>query len=138
MLRAVSTAARAIGVARRRFERPDPTLPAILEFQRPSTAIINAPMPRTARYITWIVSSMVVALIVLAGLISVDQVVSATGIVVSRSPTILVQPLETSIVRSIDVIEGEQVHSGQVLATLDPTFTAADVRALALARKFQA
>ena len=133
-LRAVGTAARAIGVvlvARGRSERPDPTLPAILEFQRPSTAIINAPMPRTARWITWIVSSMVVAMIVLAGLISVDQVVSASGIVVSRSPTILVQPLETSIVRSIDVIEGEQVHSGQVLATLDPTFTAADMGALA-------
>jgi hemolysin D len=113
------------------FQGPDPTLPAILEFQKPSTAIVNAPMPRTARSVTWLVSSMVVTMIALAGLISVDQVVTARGIVVSRSPTILVQPLETSIVRSIDVIEGEQVNAGQLLATLDPTFTSADVGALA-------
>ena len=39
----------------------------------------------------------------------------------------VVQPLETSIVRSIDVHEGEQVHAGQLLARLDPTFAAADL-----------
>ncbi len=43
----------------------------------------------------------------------------------------MVQPLETSIVRSIDVHEGEAVHAGQVLARLDPTFAAADLGASA-------
>ena len=43
----------------------------------------------------------------------------------------VVQPLETSIVRSIDVHEGEAVHAGQVLARLDPTFAAADLGAQA-------
>ena len=99
--------------ARRSFEGADPTLPAILEFQRPSAAIVNVPMPLSARSVIYLVSSLVVAMIVLAGVISVDQVVTARGIVVSRSPTLLVQPLETAIVRSIDVIEGEQVHKGQ-------------------------
>src|ERR1700722_16164753 len=89
-----------------RSERPDPTQPVILEFQWPSTAIVNAPIPRSARGITWIITSLVVALIVVAGLIPIDQVVTATGIVVSRSPTIVVQPLDMSIVRSIDVREG--------------------------------
>ena len=119
------------GMVSRQFEIPDPTLPAILEFQRPSTAIVNAPIPRSARGVIWVVSSMVIALITACGLISVDQVVTARGIVVSRSPTILVQPLETAIVRSIDVTEGEQVRPGQILAKLDPTFTSADVSALA-------
>ena len=64
------------------------------------------------------------------GLIPIDQVVTAQGIVVSQSPTILVQPLETAIVRSIDVREGQTVKAGQVLAQLDPTFAAADVGAL--------
>ena len=50
---------------------------------------------------------------------------------VSKDPTIVVQPLETSIVRSIDVHEGEAVHAGQVLARLDPTFAAADLGASA-------
>ena len=118
------------GAVRRQFETADPTLPAILEFQRPSTAIVNAPMPALARGVTWIVSSMVLAMIILAGTISVDQVVTARGIIVSRSPTLLVQPLETSIVKSIDVSEGEWVKAGQILAHLDPTFTSADAGAL--------
>ena len=41
------------------------------------------------------------------------------------------QPLETAIVRSIDVTRGREVHAGQVLARLDPTFAAADLGALA-------
>ena len=114
---------------RRRFE-VDPTLPVILEFQRPSTAIVNAPIPRSARLVSWLIASMVIALIAAAGLISVDRVVTAQGVVVSQSPTILVQPLETAIVRSIEVKEGQQVRAGEVLAKLDPTFAAADLGSL--------
>ena len=114
----------------RRREPADPTLPAILEFQWPSTAIANAPIPRSARGISWIITSMVVAMIATMGIIPVDQVVTAHGIAVSKAPTILVQPLETAIVRSIDVREGQQVQAGQVLARLDPTFAAADLGAL--------
>jgi HlyD family secretion protein len=108
----------------------DPLLPTILEFQWPSTAIVNAPVPRSARGIVWIIASMVVTLIAVLGLIPVDRVVTARGIVVSQSPTILVQPLDTAIVRSIDVRDGQPVRAGQVLARLDPTFAAADVATL--------
>ncbi|RUY40978.1 HlyD family type I secretion periplasmic adaptor subunit, partial [Mesorhizobium sp. M7A.F.Ca.US.001.04.1.1] len=44
---------------RRRTEPSDPTMPVILEFQWPSTAIANAPVPRMARGMVWIISSMV-------------------------------------------------------------------------------
>jgi len=107
-------------------EAKDPTLPAILEFQWPSTAIVNAPVPRSARGIVWMITSMVAVLILVAGVIPVDRVVTARGVVISQTPTILVQPLDTSIVRSIDVTEGERVSAGQVLARLDPTFASAD------------
>ncbi len=117
-------------LARRQSGEADPTLPAILEFQWPSTAIANAPIPRSARGIAWVISSMVAAMVALMGLIPVDQVVTARGIVVSTSPTVLVQPLETSIVRSIEVKEGQQVRKGDLLARLDPTFAAADLGAL--------
>jgi hemolysin D len=120
----------ALVLSRRPSGSKDPTLPAILEFQWPSTAIANAQVPRSARGIVWIITSMVVVLIVAMGVIPVDQVVTARGIVVSQSPTILVQPLETAIVRSIDVREGEQVRAGQVLARLDSTFAAADLATL--------
>lgn len=123
------SSSRAVAVMRRSDEA-DPTLPAILEFQWPSTAIANAPIPRSARGIAWVISSMVVALILAMGLIPIDQVVTARGIVVPTSPIILVQPLETSIVQSIEVKEGQQVAKGELLARLDPTFAAADLGAL--------
>lgn len=116
----------------RRAEIDDPTLPAILEFQWPSTAIVDAPVPRSARNIAWIITSMVVILISLMALIPVDQLVTTRGLVVSQSPTILVQPLETAIVRSIEVRDGQVVRAGDVLARLDPTFAAADVGALSV------
>ena len=112
-------------------EHRDPTLPAILEFQSPSTAVVNAPIPRAAQNAAWIVTSMFIACIIAISLIKVDMVVTAPGIVVSKNSTLVVQPLETSIVRSIDVHEGEAVHAGQVLARLDPTFAAADLGASA-------
>jgi HlyD family secretion protein len=112
-------------------DRGDPTLPAILEFQSPSIAIIAAEVPRSARGIAYIVSSFVVCMILALTLISVDRVVTAQAVVVSKSSTLVVQPLETAIVRSINVHEGEQVRPGQVLARLDPTFATADQGALA-------
>ena len=124
------TAANALALVRHRSEADDPTLPAILEFQWPSTAIVNAPVPRLARGMVWIIASMVFVLVAVMGVIPVDRVVTARGMVVSQSATMLVQPLETAIVRSIDVHEGEQVQAGQLLARLDPTFAAADVAEL--------
>ena len=120
----------AVAIFGRRAARNDPISPVILEFQWPSTAIVNATVPRSARGIVWVVASMVFALIAAMAIIPIDQVVTARGIVVSGSPTILVQPLETAIVRTIDVHEGQEVRAGQLLARLDPTFAAADLATL--------
>jgi hemolysin D len=111
-------------------DRRDPTLPIILEYQSPSTAIVNAPVPRIARGVSWTVGSMVLLCFLAMAVIKVDKVVTAQGKVVARAATIVVQPLETSIVRSIEVNEGDTVRAGQVLARLDPTFAAADLEAL--------
>ena len=59
-----------------------------------------------------------------------DVVVGAAGRVVTKQPLIVVQPLETAIVHDIAVEAGDRVSRGQVLATLDATFTAADVQRL--------
>ena len=109
--------------------RADPTLPAILEFQMPSTTVTTARVPRSARGIVWIIGSMFAAILLAMGLIEVDRVVTAQGRVISQAATLVVQPLDASIVRSIDVHEGEAVKAGQVLARLDPTFAAADADA---------
>jgi membrane fusion protein, hemolysin D len=119
--KAISTAAE---------DRLDPTLPVILEYQSPSTAIINMPMPRIASGFTWTFASLLGVMIIIASVVKVDRVVTADGVVVARSPTIVVQPLDTAIVRSIDVNPGDVVHAGQVLARLDPTFAVADMGTL--------
>jgi HlyD family secretion protein len=113
-----------------RSDRLDPTLPAILEYQSPSAAIINLPMPRMARGFVMTFCSMILVLLLIAGLVSVDRVVTAAGLVVARSSTIVVQPLEASILRSIEVHPGDVVHAGEVLARLDPTFAQADLGSL--------
>jgi hemolysin D len=112
-------------------DRDDPTLPAILEFESPSTAITAALVPFAARQIIWVVASMFAAVLGVMAMIPIDRVVTTPGRVVSQAPTLVVQPLEASIVRSIEVRDGEAVHAGQVLARLDPTFAAADMGALA-------
>ena len=124
------TSSNVLPLVRARAPRRDAALPVVLEFQWPSTAIVNAPIPRSARRITWMVASMVFVLIAIMGLIPVDEVVTSKGIVVSQAPNILVQPLETAIVRSINVREGQVVHADEVLAQLDPTFATADAGAL--------
>ena len=126
-----SVASKSLVPTWQRAGKKDPTLPVILEFQWPSTAIVNAPIPRSARGISWMITSMVAVLIVASALIPIDQVVTTHGIVVSQAPMILVQPLDTAIVRSINVREGQRVRAGDVLAHLDPTFAAADFAALA-------
>jgi hemolysin D len=112
----------------RRWE--DPALSAVLEFQSPTGAIIAAPVPitvqRTIRAIGLIFASSLLAM----WLIPIDRVVTARGKLVTQSPLMVVQPLETSIIRSIDVTEGQKVQTGDALARLDPTFASADVSAL--------
>ena len=114
----------------RREARRGPEMPvSVLEFHSPSAAMANVAPLRGARGTVWIVGALVTSCFTLAWLIPVDRVVTATGKVVSVAPTEVVQPLETSIVRSIDVQEGQVVHKGDVLAQLDPTDTTANVGA---------
>ena len=112
------------------IRQDDPAPSAIVEFQSPTAALVAAPVPRAARGTIWAIGCMFAACLAAMGLIPIDRVVTAQGKVVSQVSTMVVQPLETSIVRSIDVREGQQVRSGDVLAQLDPTFTSADVGAL--------
>jgi hemolysin D len=103
---------------------------ALLEFQSPSAAVVAMPAPPGARRIVWVIASMFALCTVALGTIPIDRVVASQAKVVSTAPTLVVQPLETSIVRSIEVHEGQLVHAGDLLARLDPTFAAADAGAL--------
>ena len=111
-------------------DRNDPIVPMLLDFQSPSAALIEQRIPARSRYTLWVLSSMLLVGLVLMGTVPIDRVVVTQGKVVSGSSNIAIQPLETSIVRSIDVREGQLVAPGQLLARLDPTFVAADADSL--------
>jgi hemolysin D len=121
---------RAMTRATARDHDAEPVPFAVIEFQSPSAAVIALPVPRGARNIVWIIASMFALCIAALGTIPIDRVVTSQAKVVSIAPTIVVQPLETSIVRSIEVHEGQPVRAGDLLARLDPTFAAADTGAL--------
>src|SRR5690606_17945789 len=55
-----------------------------------------------------------------------DEIVVAPGKLSTSQPMLVVQPLETSIIRDISVRPGDIVKKGQLLATLDPTFSSSD------------
>ncbi|MBR1280452.1 HlyD family type I secretion periplasmic adaptor subunit [Bradyrhizobium sp. AUGA SZCCT0177] len=78
----------------------------------------------------WTVVSAILASMAVSALFPIDMVVTGSGRVVSLQATNVVQPLETAIVRAINVREGQTVRAGELLARLDPTFSAADVSAL--------
>jgi HlyD family type I secretion membrane fusion protein len=112
---------------------------ALLEFESPTAALMEAPVKPAARRVLWTVVSAVIASMTVAALFPIDMVVTGSGRIVSLQPTIVVQPLETAIVRAINVREGQRVQAGAVLARLDPTFAGADLGALqAQVNSFQA
>ncbi|EJB01920.1 type I secretion membrane fusion protein, HlyD family [Rhizobium leguminosarum bv. trifolii WSM597] len=104
-----------------------PLPPAIAEFQSDAVELEERAPPRVARMTLYCVTALLAAAITWASVSSIDEVVIAPGKLVTTQPTIVVQPLETSIIRTIEVKAGEVVHTGQTLATLDATFSQADV-----------
>jgi len=115
---------------RRRF-RGGPTAPRVIaEFQPDAAEIEDRAPPRATRTTLYVVAALIVAAVVWASLSTVDRVVTARGRLITIQPNIVVQPLETSVIRQIHVAVGDVVHREQPLATLDPTFPKADVDAL--------
>lgn len=55
-----------------------------------------------------------------------DLTVTGMGKVVTTVPNIVIAPFDSGIVREVTVKNGDLVKAGQVLATLDPTVSAAD------------
>lgn len=99
---------------------------AINDFQSETAEITGAPQPTAARLTLIVFAGMLVLAIGLAATLPIERIVAARGRIIPQSPTIVVQPLEPSIIRSILVREGQTVRKDQVLATLDATFSSAD------------
>jgi hemolysin D len=102
-------------------------------FQSETAELEEAPEPGKVRSALRTFAVMLAALILIAIVMPVDRIVSSVGgKVVTVEPTIVLGAFDQSIIKSLDVKAGERVAKGQLLATLDPTLTFADVKALRL------
>ncbi len=99
---------------------------AALDFLPDADEIERRPLPASARITLHVFVAAFVVFILWATFSNVDRDVVTHGRLVTPLPNLVVQPLETSIIQSIDVRVGQVVKKGERLATLDPTFTEAD------------
>jgi hemolysin D len=102
----------------------------VIEFLPDVVGLEERPAPFAARALLLAIVALVVAAVVWASMVEVDRVVTARGRLVSTGRHVLIQPLETGVVRSIDVAVGQTVREGDRLAVLDPTFAEADLAAM--------
>jgi hemolysin D len=104
---------------------PSPTAPAPRAVIDYDFQTVLATPPRQ-RLVLWLMVALIGALAFGLAVARVNIIISANGKVATSESEIVVQPLETSVVRTVRVKMGESVKKGEVLATLDPTFTEAD------------
>ena len=108
----------------------DGTHQTAIDFLPDADEIERRPLPIVARMTVHLLVAVLLVFLVWAWLSEVDLIVNAKGRIVTPLPNIVVQPLETSIVQSIDVRAGQVVRKGDRLAALDPTFAQADTSQL--------
>jgi hemolysin D len=97
-----------------------------VDFLPDADAIERSPLPPYLRRTLHLMAAALLTFIVWATFSQVEKIVIAKGRLVNPTGNIVVQPLETSIISRIEVQVGQVVKKGQLLATLDPTFTQAD------------
>ena len=98
----------------------------VVEYLPDADEIERSPVPRFAQLTLQAMVLALIAFTVWASVSQLDQVVVAQGRLVNPLPNVVVQPLETSIVQTVDVRVGQIVKKGDQLASLDATFVQAD------------
>lgn len=106
--------------------KPSAQNTTVIEFLPDADEIERRPLPRTASLTLHAMLAALLSFLLWAIYSDVDRVVVTHGRLITPLSNILVQPLETSIIQSIDVRIGQVVKKGERLATLDPTFAQAD------------
>jgi hemolysin D len=95
-------------------------LPAALE-------ITETPPSPTRRVIAATIIALFCLAVAWASLGTTDIVATAPGKIVPSGRTKVIQPFETGVVRAINVHDGQNVKTGDVLIALDPTMTRAEL-----------
>ena len=89
----------------------------VVEYLPDADEIERSPVPRLAQFTLHILLVAMAVFLVWACVSELDEVVTAQGKLTSPLPNVVLQPLETSIVKSVDVRIGQVVKKGDQLAT---------------------
>jgi hemolysin D len=95
-------------------------------FSAPALALAAQPPLRVLRMASLSICAMAAIALVFSFVAHIDVVVSAQGKVIPTGKSKVIQPLETGVVRAIDVRDGQSVKAGEVLVELDITASGAD------------
>jgi HlyD family secretion protein len=124
---AIVSRLRGIGRALAKHDGPPPVVVEAIAFQTDLEEVMEERPPRFLRSTLYLVILLVLSGLTICGVCKVDMIVKATGRLAADQPLIVLQPMQPSMIRELKVRAGDTVKRGQVLATLDPTFTEADV-----------
>lgn len=103
-----------------------------IEYLPDADEIERSPLPRFAQFTMHVLLIALASFGAWAYFSQLDKVVTARGSLINPLPNIVVQPLDTAIIQSVDVRVGQVVKKGETLATLDATFIQADENQLRL------
>ncbi len=97
-------------------------------FESDTVAVFVRTAPVSEHITLYIFSTLLILAIVFTYFVHLDRVVtSQEGWVVPTAGSIYISPFDLGIVKEVNVKVGDVVKKGQSLATLDPTFTQADL-----------
>lgn len=99
-------------------------------FESETAAVFLRTSPAREHRVLHVIALMLILFVGLASVVKLDRVVTGTGRVVSVGGQIYLSPLDRALVREIRVKAGDVVKKGQVLATLDSTFSGAALEQL--------
>jgi len=100
------------------------------EFQSDAVEIEKRSVPFGARLTLYTVAGLLLAFILWANWARVDRIVTANGKLITTEPAVVIDTKLPSPIKSINARFGDKVSAGFVIATLDPTFSDADLKQL--------
>lgn len=96
------------------------------QFLPAALALRDTPVHPAPRMALWLIMAFALIALLWAIFGRIDVVATAAGKIIPNDRTKVIQPMETAVVKSIHVRDGQMVQLGQVLIELDTTSTAAD------------
>lgn len=99
-------------------------------FESETLGVFSRIAPRNEHILLYVLTALLLVATIIASVVKLERVVTSVGVIVTSRGSLYVSPFDTSIVREIRVKVGDVVNKGAVLATLDSTFTHADVKQL--------